>query len=293
MPQCPNCKTPYEIGQRYCQNCESYLLEPEKGDHFCPQCGIRVAATQEICHKCNASLTPQAPGVRGETKKPEAVAASGAEPSPAVVPPRSLPLWVPATLIAAGFVIVILLAVIFTRSGPKAPPVPESPAVATSPGAPSPAAVPAPPAQPAAATPQPAEKPAVVPADTSPPRSREEILLEEVQKTFDNLKKAQMEQDIILFMSCYSYLYPSLDRKRKETLSYWNNFRYMSLEFAVDDLKPLGPDTLLAKITANLQVQNLRTHEFRNFTQKFEVSMGKELGAWRIRSLKDISEEEE
>jgi hypothetical protein len=61
MPQCPTCKAQYEIGQRYCETCESYLLNPEEGDYFCPQCGIRVAPQQEVCHKCNAALGDTAP----------------------------------------------------------------------------------------------------------------------------------------------------------------------------------------------------------------------------------------
>ena len=308
MPQCPTCKTTYELGQRYCQNCESYLLDLEKGDYFCPQCGIRVAPNQEVCHKCNASLSE--PGKTAAGPAPEAATSRPAPPPSGPPPhlgepmpaPKSLPLWVPGTLIAAGFVIVILLAVIFTRPGEKATPVSETattPAPVTAPTAttPSPptAVTPTPQAAaPPAAGTAPAEKPeAAASPETTPPRSREEVMKEEVRETLNNLKKSQLNQDIILFMSCYSYLYPSLDQKRKQTLSYWSNFRFMDLEFSLDEIKPLGPESLLAHVTWNMQVQNRRTHEFRSSTQVFEVAFGKELGVWRIRSLKDVTDEEE
>jgi hypothetical protein len=115
---------------------------------------------------------------------------------------------------------------------------------------------------------------------------------EEVRETLKNLRKAQLEEDIILFMSCYSYIYPSLDKKRKQTLDYWKNFRFMDLEFSLDEIKPLGPESLLAHVTWSMQVQNRRNQEFDSSTQIFEVAMGKELGAWRIRSLKDVTDYE-
>ena len=56
MPQCPHCQAPYEVGQRYCSTCGSFLLHPEEGDTFCPQCGVRVSPRQEFCHECDAPL---------------------------------------------------------------------------------------------------------------------------------------------------------------------------------------------------------------------------------------------
>ncbi len=296
---------------------ESYLLNPEEGDHFCPQCGIRVAPRQEICHKCNAETGLRGPAVPQPGAVPPASGEAGAPPKP---PPHleerpsrppGLPLWVPASFIAAGFIIVILLAVIFTRPGPKAPgsetqapagPVTTSPPAATTTSPPTSAT----PTSPQVVTPPPqattpAEPPATPAAkpeeatvsEGSTSRSREETMMAEVRETLKNLRKAQLTQDIILFMSCYSYLYPSLDKKRRDTLSFWKNFRYMDLEFSLDEIKPLGPDSLLAHVTWNMQVQNLRTHEFQSSTQIFEVAMGKELGLWRIRSLKDVTDYEE
>jgi hypothetical protein len=308
MPQCPHCKTPYEIGQRYCENCESYLLNPEEGDYFCPQCGIRVAPQQEFCHKCNAALGKTAPAAAeaapAEPPPPPAASEPPHSLGAQVPPPRGLPLWVPGALIAAGFVILILLAVIFSRPAPQAPPVAETPAspagVSPPPQAgvspPAPAATPATPALPVL---PPATAPAAKPeapataTEATPAPSREETMKEEVRETLKNLRKAQLEQDIILFMSCYSYLYPSLDKKRKQTLEYWKKYRFMDLEFSLDEIKPLGPENLLAHITWSMQVQNRRNHEFDSETQIFEVALGKELGSWRIRSLKDVTDYEE
>ena len=52
MPQRPFCNAAVWVGQRYCATCLNYLPPPEEEGHFCPQCGIRVASPQEICHQC-------------------------------------------------------------------------------------------------------------------------------------------------------------------------------------------------------------------------------------------------
>ena len=79
MPQCPHCQTEYDKGQRYCSVCGSFLLHPEEGDTFCPQCGVRVSPRQEFCHECDAPL-------KGEGLRKVEVAPGVAPPEPAPKP---------------------------------------------------------------------------------------------------------------------------------------------------------------------------------------------------------------
>jgi len=312
MPQCPKCQNPYEVGQRYCEKCDSYLLNPEEGDHFCPQCGIRVASEQEVCHKCNATL----PGRSGPpSSPPEGTPPRAPEPLPPPLriqpftPSAGLPGWALGALIGAGVVIVALLLIILFKSSPGPPPVavtpppkaaPEkAPPAAPLPKAETPPETPSAPAAPLAkepavpATPPPATpitQPAA-PAPTAP--APEASLADQVKETLNALRDAQLKQDLIIFMSCYSYIYPTLDQKRRDTQMYWNGFSFLGLDYFLDEVKPAGPDTALAKVTWTMQVQSRRSQLIDTFTQKFEVGLAKELGKWRIRSIKDVTEEEE
>src|SRR5574340_935313 len=112
MSQCPHCHAPYDQGQRYCSVCGSFLLHPEEGDTFCPQCGVRVSPRQEFCHECDAPLKDE--GLKaiqvGSSEAPPPEPAPKPAPGPA---PPGLPPWAIGALAGAGILIIILLIIIF------------------------------------------------------------------------------------------------------------------------------------------------------------------------------------
>jgi Double zinc ribbon len=275
MPQCPHCQAPYETGQRYCSTCGSFLLHPEQGDTFCPQCGVRVSPRQEFCHECDAPL-------KGQPAEPEAwgtpsVAAAPASEAPlAKVPPGGMPSWLMGVLAGAGILVIILLILLFTR-GPSTPPAPPPPPAPKA-EAPAPTAPPAATATPAApATPAP-----------EPAPSAEAKLQEDLQKELSILREAQLHKDIVLFMSVYSLTYPGLDDKRSSTLKAWERFDFTNLVFTVDNIQSIDPDNAIAEVTWYMDTKNRRTQELSSSSQTFQVRFAKELGKWRIRSLEEV-----
>src|SRR5512135_2988160 len=105
MPQCPHCQAPYDKGQRYCSVCGSFLLHPEEGDTFCPQCGVRVSPRQEFCHECDAPMQTGAPGkVSGSAGQASAAEPATPPPGPTPGPPPTAGLspWVIGSLAVAG-----------------------------------------------------------------------------------------------------------------------------------------------------------------------------------------------
>jgi hypothetical protein len=151
MPQCPICNAAIWVGERHCATCGNYLPHPEEGDHFCPQCGIRVAPQQEICHKCKAVLS----GIAGT-------------PSPASAKGWRLILRGHGIFIVTGLVIVALLLVFLFTKSPGSPqlmvtPPPQAPSdLKQTPAAPS-----KPPAETAPSAPA-AQEPAVLSEPTTP-----------------------------------------------------------------------------------------------------------------------------
>jgi hypothetical protein len=271
MPQCPHCQTPYEDGQRYCSMCGSFLLHPEQGDTFCPQCGIRVSPRQEFCHECDAPLQGAKAAQAALEPAPEPKAPPPPEPSPAPGLPTGMPTWLIGLLVGSGIIIIILLILLFTR-GTSPPPAP-------APKAEVPAAVA--PAQPPGAPAAPAAKPA-------PPAAAS--LKEQLQNVLSTLREAQMHKNIVQFMSVYSLTYPELDDKRANTLKSWEHYDYTNLVFTIDKIQPIDPDNAIAWVTWYIDTRNRRTQELSSSTQTYQVRFAKELGHWRIRSLEEVEE---
>lgn len=257
MAQCPHCKTPFEEGQRFCAKCGSFLLHPERGDVFCPECGIRVSPRQEYCHECDAPLTAQA----------------APAPAPPFRPP--MPAWGIGLLIGAGALIVVLLALLMTRTA--APPPPSPPPVAVVP------APPAPPPAPVKAAPAPPPK---EPVPAPVPDLRGELL-----NVLHSMKDGHVRKDIVLYMSAYSLTFPELDEKRRSTLRAWDNYDYLNLVYALNDIQPLDADNVVARATWYIDTRNRRTQELSSAKQAYEIRFAKEQGKWRIRSLKELEEE--
>ena len=262
MPQCPHCQTPYDKGQRYCSVCGSFLLHPEEGDTFCPQCGVRVSSRQEYCHECDAPLKEGA--LKAVKVAPSEAPPVGLAAEPAPAAPQGIPLWVIGSLAGAGIIIIILLIVLFSQtSPPPAPPV----------------------AAPQVAAPAPAPAPAVpTPAPAAPAAD----LKEELQRVLSILREAQLKKNITEFMGVYSNTLPNYDQKRKDALEAWQNFDYATLVFTVDKVQAIDPNNALAWVTWYMDIRNRNNQELASATQTYQAQFVKEMGNWRIRELKEV-----
>jgi hypothetical protein len=267
MPQCPHCQAPYEKGQRYCSFCGSFLLHPEHGDTFCPQCSVRVSPKQEFCHECDAPLKGQAAAAAPSPAPPSAAAAPVAPA--AAAPGGKMQPWAVGLLIGTGLAVILLLILLFGRS-PSAPPQPKAEAPAVTAPAPSPPA-PVPPAAPPAA----------------PPKEAAASLQEQMETALSTLREAQLKKDITKFMSVYSLTFPGLEQKRADTMSGWENFDYTNLVFTVDKVQQIDPDNAIAWVTWYIDTRNRRNQELSSASQTYQVRFAKEMGHWRIRSLQE------
>jgi hypothetical protein len=285
MPQCPHCQAPYESGQRYCTICGSFLLHPEQGDTFCPQCGVRVSPRQEFCHECDAPLkgAKVAMEALGPEPGPKEVIP---QPTPATTPSSGTPSWLTALLVGTGIVIIFLLILLFSRGTPPPPPPPPAPKVeAPAPAPTAPVTAPVPSLAPAPAPTAPAP---VTPA--APPPAPAADLKEQLQGLLATLREAQLQKDIVKFMSVYSLTYPNLDDKRANTLKSWENYDYTNLVFTIDKIQSIDPDNALAVVTWYIDTRNRRTQELSSSSQTYQVRCAKEMGQWRIRSLEEVEQ---
>jgi hypothetical protein len=205
--------------------------------------------------------------LKGETAAaPEAAPSEAAAAAPegpaAAPPPASMQPWVIGLVVGAGIIIIVLVILLFGRGTPTT----QEPKAA----APAPVTAPAPPAAPAAT------------AKEAPASLQEQLAL-----VLATLRQAQLNKDIVKFMSTYSLTFPELEQKRADTLTSWENFDYTNLVFTIDKVQAIDPDNAIAWVTWYIDTRNRRTQELESATQTYQVRFAKEMGQWRIRSLQE------
>lgn len=179
-------------------------------------------------------------------------APAGEEPQPDPPPaPSGLSSWFRGALAGAGItlIIVLVLYLIFLRPAPSPAP-PAAPGVSAAPATPS------------------------------------TNLQGQLQTVLSALRNAQMQKNISDFMKVYAPDFPDLEQKRKETLESWQNYDYVNLVFAVDQVKAIDPDHAQARVTWYADFRNRQTQEVASETQVFQVEFVKLSGNWRIHEVK-------
>jgi len=249
MPLCPECQTPYEDGQHFCKQCGHELSTGLPSALQCPRCGTSVSPEQNFCHQCDASLKPELT-------------------RPVQEGPRK---WLLGAAVAAAAVLLLVVVLQLTRSS-SPPPSPPAPAPAVTPAVP------------------PAAKEAAKPAEAEPakPAPAADALRRELEKVLNNVKEANLQKDIVLYMSCLSYVYPQLDKKRQEVLKTWEKFDFKKMAFNMSKVQDLGSDDALAVVSWSTLTQNLTTKDMQPNDFQYQVWFAKELGQWKIKKIEDL-----
>lgn len=293
MPSCFNCQTPYEEGQRFCKTCGTPLIEATAQPIACPGCGTMLTPDQVFCHECGAAVDAAPKLTRPEPpprlQRPQGFVDRVVKGSPAHI------------LALVGGCLLILIVLVLginwlvgrgtTSSTPGITAQGKTPVSAKKPaGALPTSGVLGPPyfSKPtdlAKLNPSISKEGAAAGADQelSPKEEMEEVLF--------NLRKAQIEKDIDLYMSCFSPSYPDLEQRRDNTLKNWRAFEFSQMLFNFDDMQEVAPDSHIALITWDIQASNINTQKITNSTQQYKVWFVKERGKWLIKSLEKEGKE--
>jgi hypothetical protein len=111
---------------------------------------------------------------------------------------------------------------------------------------------------------------------------------EKIESVFENIRRANLQKNIDLFMSCFSRDFNGPERKRKDTLKMWEMFNYHDLSY---DLKK----HVISGNTADVRLEwVVRTSERaggkpHNGRTVLDVTLKREEGAWKIKEIKPVS----
>jgi rRNA maturation endonuclease Nob1 len=126
-----------------------------------------------------------------------------------------------------------------------------------------------------------------VPVPSSPPLAPESGEIEEIKKLLETIRKANLEKNIDLFMSCYASNFRDREGKRKDVLGTWKDFTYQDLSFDLSNESVSG-ETAHARVEWLSKISSARGGKPQESKTLLEVSFYKEENSWKIRETKVI-----
>jgi len=110
---------------------------------------------------------------------------------------------------------------------------------------------------------------------------------EKVQKTFQQVREAQLNKDINLLVAAYSPSFPHLEDKKARILQTWERYDYLDLTFTVENLSQQTADALMAKVVWGLTLEDRQSQEKLDLIKKYTVYLVNESGKWLIKNLSE------
>jgi len=129
------------------------------------------------------------------------------------------------------------------------------------------------------------------PALPSPPDPQTVAKNEEAEKigsVFDNIRRANLQKNIDLFMSCFSRDFSGTERKRKDTLKIWETFNYHDLSYDFKKQTIVGDvaDVRLEWVVKTSERAGGKPHNGRTV---LDVTLKREGDTWKIKAIKPVS----
>ena len=110
---------------------------------------------------------------------------------------------------------------------------------------------------------------------------------EKLGSVFDNIRRANLQRNIDLFMSCFSRDFKGAAGKRKDTLKMWETFNYHELSY---DLKKqtISGDTADVRLEWVVRTSERVGGKPHNGRTVLDVNLKREDGHWKIKEIKPV-----
>ena len=121
-----------------------------------------------------------------------------------------------------------------------------------------------------------------------PPTVMEDKDLEKIGSLFENIRQANLQKNIDLFMSCFSSNFNGTEAKRLNTLKMWENYNYLDLSY---DLKKrtISGDTADVRLEWLVRTSQKTGGQEKDGRTLLDVTLKREDGRWKITDIKPVS----
>ena len=120
-----------------------------------------------------------------------------------------------------------------------------------------------------------------------PPTVMEDKDLEKIGSLFENIRQANLQKNIDLFMSCFSSNFNGTEAKRLNTLKMWENYNYLDLSY---DLKKrtISGDTADVRLEWLVRTSQKTGGQEKDGRTLLDVTLKREDGRWKITDIKPV-----
>jgi ketosteroid isomerase-like protein len=124
-------------------------------------------------------------------------------------------------------------------------------------------------------------------SDASKTSSTEVAEIRNIETLLEDIRQANLEKNIDLFISCYATDFKDREGKKKTTLAYWKRFDYVDLSYDLKDTSISG-DTAKAKVEWLIKTSSKAGTRPQENKSVLDVQFKKEEGAWKIKEVKAV-----
>ena len=265
-PQCPHCLEPITANYLFCRACGASLIFPEFDRSFCPFCGIRVSERQEFCHECCGHLMPEEKKVQ-ETKRSQFLKRFSYKFGPWKRKHTLISLIISSLIFASiAYLVLNKTAILDIRPNKSTEKLHSQDIMVAKKTSPNPSIF----------QKTPVSVPLVgleAPVDT------------QLSQLLNQIREAQLQKNIELFMSSFSAKFPQLEEKRLTALKIWQLYDYIDMKFEIKDIKKQDNNNASAIIYWQIEAKKRSTGIIKHFNRSYYVSFSKEGDKWFIKDM--------
>lgn len=113
----------------------------------------------------------------------------------------------------------------------------------------------------------------------------ETLEIGKIKGLLENIRQANLQKNIDLFISCYATDFKDREGKKKATLAYWKKFDYLDLSYNLKN-PSISSDTAKARVEWLIKISPKTGSQPQESKTILDVTLKKEEGGWKIKEVK-------
>ncbi len=125
-------------------------------------------------------------------------------------------------------------------------------------------------------------------ASASPSVDSAAILRSQLEQVFIGIREANQKKDLPQLLNYYSSNFAQLTQRAQSISKAWKIYDYPKMEFEIYEIKLVAAHTAVARVSWEIEAQNISTQKRKNISKTYSVRFVKESDQWRIKALDEV-----